>query len=205
MNTNNDIVDSVLYRVMEYLKTNKRGTILTIKDFMNIERLSYTHIRSILVHLCKRGILIRVSRGVYCYPKYDGNKPIYPPVITILKAIAHKEGYEICPISEYAQYLMGIKNTIPLNIVCYNNQRIKTVNLTNGISIKILPSKKAFSSFVGSFGLRMLLNYINSNGINNIPISDKRKLINYFNSLDSNSKMAAKKLPSEIITFLELQ
>lgn len=192
------IADSGMYKVINLLKKTKRGTILTVDDFRGIEGLSYTHIRSIFVTLCERKVLIRVCRGVYCYPIIKDDKPVFPPIDVVLSKIAEKENFEICPAGEYAKYLLGIRETIPSNVVCYNNDKVKTINFENGISVKVMPSKKYFSPFIKNANLRMLINYINNVGISNIDECDKAKLIEYYKDLDKTES-----IPSEIVSFLQ--
>ena len=205
MITNFIIADSGMYKVINHLKKFTRGTILTVEDFKEIKGLSYTHIRTLFVTLCTKNVLIRVCRGVYCYPKIEGGKPIFPPIISVLSKLSKRDNYEICPAGEYAEYLMGIRETIPNNIICYNNDKIKTINFENGVSLKIFPSKRCFPAYIKNQELRMLVNYINNIGITNIRKCDKEKLIEYYNNLDRDGKQEAQKISSEIIDFLGIK
>lgn len=196
----NFIIDSGMYKVINLLKTIKRGTVLTIDDFRKIKDLSYTNIRTILVTLCAKDVLIRVCRGVYCYPIIEDGKPVFPSIYLVLTKIAEKDNYEICPVGEYAEYLLGIRETIPNNIICYNNDKIKTINFENGISAKILPSQRFFSPLIKDANLRILINYINAIGISNISKKNKEKLVEYYVNL---GKPNDTKIPSKIVSFLE--
>ena len=202
MITNFIIADSGTHKVINYLKATKRGTILTIDDFMNIKDLSYTHIRSILVDLCQKEILIRICRGVYCYPIIENRNPIPPTINAVLSKIAEKDNYELCPTGEYAEYLLGIRETIPNKIICYNNEKVKTFSLEDGTSIKILPSKKSFPPSIKNPNLRMLVNYINNIGIDNISDANKVKLRNYYHNIIQVNKTETEGIPSNIVSFL---
>ena len=202
---NTKINDSGLYKVINYIEKFKRGTIWTVDDFKEINGLTYTNIRTILVNLCDMKVLIRVCRGVYCYPKIEGGMPVFPAIINVLSKLSEREHYEICPVGEYAEYLLGLRNTIPNNVLCYNNYKIKTINFENGISVKMLPSKKLFSSFIKKKELRMLIYYINKVDISKITNNQKEKLIDYYYKLDEDSRMEAKKTSSFILDFLGIK
>lgn len=203
MATNYVIANSGMDKVINYLNKIQRGTILTVEDFKEIKGLTYTHIRTILVTLCTKHVLIRVCRGVYCYPELRGCAPVFPSVIEVLHKIAENDNYDICPVGEYAKYLLGIRETIPNTILCYNNSKIKTINFKNGISVKILPSKKLFHPLIKNRDLCMLINYINKTGINNISLKDKSKLVNYYNKINITNRNEIKYIPCEIVTYLE--
>ena len=205
METNFIFLDSGTSKVLEYLKGIKRGTIITMNDIKSIRGISYTNKRTIVVSLCNNKTLIRISRGVYYYPKYADGKLIIPSIFSIITTIAQKEGYEVCPIGEYADYLLGFRNTIPNIIVCYTNSKVKTINLKNGISIKLIHSKRCFNPFIKSIKLRILVNYINTVGIDNINMENKFKLIEYFNTINTNEITSEKTIPLKVLSFMGYQ
>ena len=204
MNSNLDVDDSGMNKILSFLEKTDRGTILTIDDFKSINGLSYTNIRTILVCLCSRNVLIRICRGVYCYPKYENGKAVFPLTYDILTQIAQKDGYKLCPTGEFAKYLLGIRKTMPSKIICYNNYKIKTINMENGVCVKIIPSKRFFHQIVKSDELRLLYTYIRSNGIENIDIPDKIKLKEFFYKNNLDSKKIDQSLSLEVMNLLDM-
>lgn len=193
--------------VLNYLKGVKRGSVLVVNDFSVDPNLSYTNIRSILVHLCKRGVLMHLGFGIYCYPKYDQNKqPIFPSVYSIITRIAKRDNYDFCPSGEYAEYLMGLRSIMPQKVICYNNQKTKSYLLENGVSVIIKPGSNYFKPFIKSAQLRMLVTYIKSKHVDNISSLDRLALIKFYNNIDKTElKSEASLLPQKIREFLILE
>lgn len=146
--------------ILGYLSKKERGSIFSINDFLEIKGISYTSIRTVLVNLCDKNILIRISRGIYCYPEIVNNKPQFPDVDRVLSEIARKNGYIYTPVGDYAKYIIGITNTCPKSITCYTSGKVKTINIQNGISAKMIPSRKKNLFKISSRELMIVASYV---------------------------------------------
>lgn len=60
---------SVLKKTERTLEKKKTGEILFILDFLEIS--NYDTVRKSLQRLTEKGLLIRLSKGIYYYPKHD--------------------------------------------------------------------------------------------------------------------------------------
>ncbi len=77
------------------------------------------------------GTIIRVARGIYCYPKIDkelGLGVLSPTYEEIALAIAKRDKARIVPAGAYAMNRLGLSTQVPMNVVY----------LTDGTSRKVL-------------------------------------------------------------------
>ena len=73
-----------------------------------------------LERLTNAGTIIRVARGIYCYPKIDkvlGLGVIYPSMEDIAVAIAKRDKAKIATTGDYALNRLGLSTQVPTNIV----------------------------------------------------------------------------------------
>jgi hypothetical protein len=113
-------------KAIEFLKYRARGKIFFLDDFASIG--SPESIRKSLSVLVKRGTLVRLTQGIYLYPKIDAEFGIlYPSVDDVCKAIAKRDKARIQPTGVFALHSLGLSTQIPVNVVY----------LTDGIPRKI--------------------------------------------------------------------
>lgn len=113
-------------KVIEFLKYRARGKIYFLNDFASIG--SPESIRKSLSVLVKRGTLVRLTQGIYLYPKIDAEFGLlYPSVDDVCKAIAKRDKARIEPTGVFALHSLGLSTQIPVNVVY----------LTDGIPRKI--------------------------------------------------------------------
>ena len=113
-------------KTIEFLKYRAKGKIYFLDDFSSIG--SSESIRKSLSVLVKRGTLVRLTQGIYLYPKIDVEFGIlYPSVDDVCKAIAKRDKARIEPTGVFALHSLGLSTQIPVNVVY----------LTDGIPRKI--------------------------------------------------------------------
>jgi hypothetical protein len=113
-------------KAIEFLKYRARGKMYFLDDFASIG--SPESIRKSLSVLVKRGTLVRLTQGIYLYPKIDAEFGIlYPSVDDVCKAIAKRDKARIQPTGVFALHSLGLSTQIPVNVVY----------LTDGIPRKI--------------------------------------------------------------------
>ena len=102
--------------ILNKIKRNKKGSIFFAEDF-----LSYGDSQSInraLARLKEKGILIRLSFGIYLHPKKDDILGIlYPSLDEVAKTIAKRDKARIIPTGVYALNKLGLSTQISMNIV----------------------------------------------------------------------------------------
>ena len=108
--------ESVQNRIKGKLKRMPKGSIVFISDFADIG--TDTAIRQALLRLCKEEYLIRLSKGIYYYPKINKLLGlIKPSADQIAEAIGNRDQARIIPTGSYAQYRLGLTTQIPMNVV----------------------------------------------------------------------------------------
>jgi hypothetical protein len=124
--------NSVDNKIIEYIKHRAKGKIYFSEDFVHLS--NYESVRKSLSVLVKKGILIRLTQGIYLYPKIDAEFGIlYPSINDVCKAIAKRDKARIVPTGIFALYSLGLSTQIPVNVVY----------LTDGIPRKIKYGNKA--------------------------------------------------------------
>jgi len=103
-------------KIENTIKQSEKGKLIFISDFFEID--NYDTVRKSLQRLVEKGLLFRISKGIYYYPKRDEILGIlYPSIEEIAKAIAKRDEARIVPTGAYAQHLLGLSTQIPMNVV----------------------------------------------------------------------------------------
>ena len=140
------IEDKILLRV----KKCETGKIYFPADFA-----AYGESKSILKaleRLTNSKKLIRLSRGIYYYPKIDkdlGLGILYPSSETIAYGIAKRDKARIVPTGLYALNRLGLSTQVPMNIIYLTDGSPRKINLKDGKSILFkhtAPKNLAFQS-----------------------------------------------------------
>ena len=139
-NTNNEII--------KYIKRNRHGKIFFADEFRKFG--NNDAVRQALSRLCRKNFLIRLSAGIYLYPKFDNLVGIvYPSIETIAKTIAKREKTRLIPTGAYALNALGLSTQVPANFVFLTDgspRRIK-IGPRKGILFKhTAPKNLAFKS-----------------------------------------------------------
>lgn len=107
---------SVLKKIESILEKKKSGEILFIFDFLEIS--DYDTVRKSLQRLTEKELLIRLSKGIYYYPKRDKLLGlVYPSAEQLGNAIAKRDKARIIPTGSYAMHRLGLTTQVPMNVV----------------------------------------------------------------------------------------
>ena len=122
MNVSKQIENNILRR--------KKGQILFVSDFEKFG--NYDTVRKTLQRLVNKKILIRLGMGIYYYPKTDELLGVlYPSIDTIALAIAKRDKARIIPSGNYALYLLGLSQQIPMNVVFLTDGSARKIYVNN--------------------------------------------------------------------------
>jgi len=120
------LADKVLSRI--YGK--KRGWVFTQVHFRDLG--NDPGIRKTLQSLCDRGVLQRIARGLYLYPKTHPKLGVLSPTSDqVALALAGKDDLRIQPSGAYAANLLGLSEQVPAKVVFLTdgtNRKIKVGN-----------------------------------------------------------------------------
>lgn len=154
---------------------SKRGKLFFVSDFLQYG--NYDTVRKTLQRLVTKGILIRISKGIYYYPKTDEILGIlYPTAEEIAKSIAKRDKAKIIPTGAYAQHLLGLSTQIPMNVVYLTDGSARKIEIGNQTIIfkKTSPKNLYFESKLSS----LIIQSLKSLKENNINETIKHKLSN---------------------------
>ena len=132
-------------KILAKLKKAGRGKVFFPDYFAGIA--SSDSIRKSLELLTTKGEIIRVARGIYCYPKFDeklGLGVLYPSVDEIVGAIAKRDHMKVVPTGVHAQNLLGLSTQVPMNFVYLTNGWSRQITVLNNITVKL--KQTAFNS-----------------------------------------------------------
>lgn len=96
--------------------------------------------------------IIRLARGIYCYPQIDkklGLGILYPSIEDIANNIARRDKARIAPTGIQALNKLGLSTQVPMNVVYMTDGTNRKINLGDGRSIQFKytrPSNLAFTN-----------------------------------------------------------
>jgi hypothetical protein len=129
-------MESIDKQILKSIKKCGRGLVLFADRFSHFG--TPARVQKAMEQLVASGDIIRVARGIYCYPKIDkmfGLGVLYPDTNDIAKAIAFKDKAQIVPTGEFAQYQLGLTQQIPMNVIYLTDGYSRTVKLISGGTI----------------------------------------------------------------------
>lgn len=120
-------IDTVVKRI----RAKRRGWVFTPSDFLDIG--NRAAIDQILSRLTKKGMIRRIGRGIYDFPKQHAVLgTLSPDSDSIARAVSAKGGNKIYPSGAMAANILGLSTQVPA----------KPVYLTNGSSKSITIGKQ---------------------------------------------------------------
>lgn len=128
---------SINERIESRIVRWKRGRIFFNNDFADLGGSDV--IRQVLSRLTKKGKIIRVARGIYCYPEtLDptlGGGYAIPSLDAIAKAIAKRDNLRIAPTGDHALNWLGFSTQVPCNAVYWTDGTPRRINIGKGRGI----------------------------------------------------------------------
>ena len=128
-------------KILNKIKTSKRGKIFFLIDFALFG--TGNAIRHSLSRLCQDGIILRLSAGIYLYPKISELiGMVYPSIEEIAKTIAKSEKARIIPTGLYALNKLGLSTQVPMRVVFLTDGTPRNIQIggkTSIVLIKTIP------------------------------------------------------------------
>lgn len=143
-------MESIENKILSSLKKCGRGAVFFADRFARLGNGDRLH--KAMEILVKRGEIIRVARGVFCYPKIDkvyGLGQISPSVDDIALAIAKRDKARVVPTALHAQNLLGMSQQVVMNYLYLTDGSARMLKLENGVEIKFkhtAPKNLAFTN-----------------------------------------------------------
>lgn len=106
--------DTIESKMRSMIREWGRGRIFFLDDFAPLE--DPVSVRQFICGMVDEGFVIRLARGIYCYPRLsDGeysSRMIIPDAETIAYALAAKENVRITPYGDLAAYKLGLTSMV---------------------------------------------------------------------------------------------
>ncbi len=114
-----------------------RGRIFFISDFSSLE--DPVSVRKFLSEMAEEGFVVRLARGIYCYPRISGDgfsmRRMLPDAEEIAYTLAAKENVRILPYGDDAAYKLGL-TSMRVGMLKYRTDGSpRVINLSNGRKI----------------------------------------------------------------------
>ncbi len=117
-------------RLFKQIESGKIGKIYNSNDFSNMY--PEESVRKAFQRLEKRGKLVRLSRGLYLYPKHDPVLGIiYPSLAEIAAEISRKEKLRIIPTGQQALLQLGLSTQVPMKSVYLTDGGPRNIKIGN--------------------------------------------------------------------------
>ena len=125
-------------QIKSKIKNHKRGKIFFLDDFADLG--TPETIKKSLQRLTNMGLLVRLTNGIYWYPKKE--KELYgikisgrPTLDEIAKAIAKRDKARIVPTGLYALNLLNLSTQVPANVVYLTDGTSRKIRIGDGKGI----------------------------------------------------------------------
>lgn len=141
---------SIEDKIMEVIGVEGEGCIFFPNDFIDFGEPK--SIGKALERLTEKGLILRLARGIYYYPKQDkimGLGVLYPSIEEIADSIARRDKARIVPTGIHALNKLGLSTQIPMNFVYLTDGTRRKINIGNGKSIQFRftsPKNLAFTN-----------------------------------------------------------
>jgi hypothetical protein len=139
-------------QIKEFIKRKRRGNVFFPNDFRMFG--NGDAIRKALSRLCRDAFIIRLSNGIYLYPKISKRiGTVYPSVEDIAKAIAEKEKARLIPTGVYALNKLGLSTQIPMKVVFLTDGSPRTIKIGKKATIHFKKTIAKYLSFKGNISI----------------------------------------------------
>lgn len=109
-----------------------RGRIFFLDDFACLE--DPVSVRQFICGMVKEGFVVRMARGIYCYPRLTegkySSKMLLPDAETVAYALAAKENVRIIPYGDQAALKLGLTSMLVSNHRYITDGSPRVINLT---------------------------------------------------------------------------
>ena len=176
-------MQNISNQIKKEVLSKRKGKIFFLNDFEKIG--NKNAIRQTLFRLCNENFLIRLSAGIFLYPKTDKYiGVIYPSIEEIAKEIAKREKARLMPTGVYALNALGLSTQIPMRVVFLTDGTPRIINIEGKASIKF---KKTIPKYLALRGKIMTLVIFALKEIGQKQISDEH-LSKIKNALEKEKK-----------------
>ena len=141
-------MQSIHNQIKKQIKRKRKGNIIFSNDFKELG--SGDAIRQVLSRLCKEEFIIRLSTGIYLYPKISKQiGTVFPSIEEIAKAIAKREKARLIPTGVYALNRLGLSTQVPMRVVFLTDGAPRVIKVGKKATVKFKKTVPKHLSFKG--------------------------------------------------------
>ena len=141
-------MQSTHYHIKNAIIKKRRGKIIFADDFRSLG--TGVAIRHALSRLSKDEFIIRLSNGIYLYPRYSKLiGTVYPSIGDIAKAIAKKEKARLIPTGLYALNRLGLSTQVPMRVVFLTDGAPRVIKVGKKATIRFKKTVAKYLAFKG--------------------------------------------------------
>jgi hypothetical protein len=142
-------MQSIENKIYKKIKYGGKGKIYFSNDFVKYG--PPESITKALTTLNKKEILLRLTRGIYLYPRFSEllNQILYPSLDTIAKEIAKRDKTRIVPTGVQALNMLGLSTQVVVNAVYLTDGSPRRIKIGGGKGILFIhtaPKNLAYKS-----------------------------------------------------------
>lgn len=164
-------------KIRKQISEWERGRIFFIDDFVNVR--SQESVRLALMTLANEGFILRLARGIYCYPRISSDytaSRISPQPETIAEALAAKEKVRIQPYGDQAAYSLGLTGLRISDLKYLTDGAPRKISLTNGRKIYFNHTSEVKMFGYSCETMQLICSAIRALGAEAIDAEAKRKI-----------------------------
>jgi hypothetical protein len=124
-------MSSIADQIIRRIRGKKRGWVFTPKDFSDLG--ARTAVDQVLSRLTKQGIIRRLGRGVYDFPRQSSLLGTLSPNSDLLAQATAKKGDNAFPSGAVAANMLGLSTQVPAKPVYLTNGSSRTRQIGNRI------------------------------------------------------------------------
>ena len=169
-------MDSIEKEILKDLTQKGRGRIFFAQDYY--DRWPDSTVRYSLAEMAKEGQIVRLARGVFCFPRLSeyGMKMILPEPGEIAEAVAEKSRIRIVPYGDQAAYLVGLAAFQFSKTTYLTDGAPRIIHLSNGRTIEFRHTSEMRIFAFRNRKMQLLSNGIRAVGKDRIKADEKEAI-----------------------------
>lgn len=118
-------MNAVVNTITKRIRAKQRGWVFTPKDFLDVG--TRAAVDQVLSRLVKKGVIRRLDRGMYDYPKQHPTLgTLSPSADNLAQALSAKSGDTVFPSGAMAANILGLSTQVPAKPMYLTNGQSRT-------------------------------------------------------------------------------
>lgn len=165
-------------RILRKIRSRGAGSAFTAKDFSTIVSRGTTDVT--LARLARDGIIRRIGRGLYDYPRQSEvlGQAVPPDVDQATQAIARKHRWTIAPDGATAANMLGLSHQVPAKVTYLSDGPTRQFNIgRRTVSFRHANPKDLKMTHYSSRLLAQALRFLGKRNIDSTVIDRLRRIV----------------------------